>query len=109
MTRELLSTLVDVFFVAFGVIIGGAIIGSLGAFLVGKAPLDEMKNLASSLKIWAIVAAIGGSFDAITSIERGLFAGLHEDIFRTFMMLFTAFGGAQAGTVIILWIVGGEH
>ncbi|GAF64333.1 YtrH family sporulation protein [Alkalihalobacillus trypoxylicola] len=109
MTRELLSSLVDVFFVAFGVIIGGALIGSIGAFLTGKPPLTEIYNLSQSLKIWAIVAAIGGSFDAITSIERGLFSGIHDDILRTLMMLFTALIGAQSGTILLQWLVGGEQ
>ncbi|KHF41058.1 sporulation protein [Halalkalibacter okhensis] len=94
------------FFVAFGVIIGGAIIGGIGAFLIGKPPLSVMHDLAGSLKIWAIVAAIGGTFDAITSIERGLFYGTHDDIFKTAFMIFAALCGAQSGTALIQWIVG---
>lgn len=104
--RELLATLIIDFFVAFGVIIGGAIIGGIGAFLIGKPPLTVMNDLAGSLKIWAIVAAIGGTFDAITSIERGLFSGAHDDIFRTAFMIFAALCGAHSGTLLIQWIVG---
>ncbi|MFC0473268.1 YtrH family sporulation protein [Halalkalibacter kiskunsagensis] len=106
LSRELLATLIIDFFVAFGVIIGGAIIGGIGAFLIGKPPLSVMHDLAGSLKIWAIVAAIGGTFDAITSIERGLFYGTHDDIFKTGFMIFAALCGAQAGTLLIQWIVG---
>ncbi|MCM3759660.1 YtrH family sporulation protein [Alkalihalobacillus oceani] len=106
LNRELLATLIIDFFVAFGVLIGGAIIGGIGAFLIGKPPLSVMNDLASSLKIWAIVAAIGGTFDAITTIERGLFNGAHDDIFKTGLMIFAALCGAHSGTLLLQWIVG---
>ncbi len=106
LSRELLATLIIDFFVAFGVIIGGAIIGGIGAFLVGKPPLAMMNELASSLKIWAIAAAIGGTFDAFTSIERGLFSGAHDGIYRTGFMIFVALCGAHSGTMLIQWITG---
>ncbi|WP_175487384.1 YtrH family sporulation protein [Alteribacillus persepolensis] len=92
------------FFVAFGVIIGGSIIGGMGALLIGKPPLSTIHDLAASLKIWALVAAIGGTFDAITSLERGLLAGTHADIFKTLAMICAALGGANLGTLLIQWI-----
>ncbi|MFB5663589.1 YtrH family sporulation protein [Alteribacillus sp. HJP-4] len=104
MTREFAGTLVMDFFVAFGVIIGGSIIGGIGAFLIGKPPLSAIHDLAASLKIWALVAAIGGTFDAITTLERGLFYGTHSDVFKTLGMICAALGGANAGTFIIQWI-----
>lgn len=64
LTREMLAHLVMNFFIAFGVMIGGALIGGIGAFLISKPILSEIYSLSNSLKIWAIVAAIGGSFDA---------------------------------------------
>ncbi|NEU29886.1 sporulation protein [bacterium LRH843] len=106
LNRELLATLIIDFFVAFGVMIGGAIIGGIGAFLIGKPPLYYMGNLAGSLKIWAIAAAIGGTFDAISTIDRGLFNGVPNDIFKTGLMIFVAICGAHSGTVIIQWIAG---
>lgn len=104
--RELLATLILNFFVASGVIIGGAIVGGIGAFLVGKSPLSMMGDLSGSLKIWAIAAAIGGTFDAISNIERGLFTGAHDDIFKTGLMIFVALCGAHSGASLIQWIVG---
>ncbi|WP_158736689.1 YtrH family sporulation protein [Alteribacillus bidgolensis] len=92
------------FFVAFGVIIGGSIIGGMGALLIGKPPLSTIHDLAASLKIWALVAAIGGTFDAITSLERGLLSGTHADIFKTLAMICAALGGANTGTLLIQWI-----
>ncbi len=102
--KEFLATLVIDYFVAFGVIIGGTIIGGIGAYLIGKPPLSVMYDLASSLKIWALVAAIGGTFDAISTLERGIFEGTHADIFKTLLMIFAALSGAHTGTVIIQWL-----
>lgn len=104
MDREFLATLVIDYFVAFGVIIGGTLIGGIGAYLIGKPPLSIMHDLASGLKIWALVAAIGGTFDAISSLERGIFEGTHIDIFKTLMMIFSALSGAYSGTILIQWI-----
>ncbi|UOE93429.1 MULTISPECIES: YtrH family sporulation protein [Bacillaceae] len=104
MDRTLLATLIIDFFVAFGVIIGGAIIGGMAAFLTGDPPLKTIHDLAGSLKIWALVAAIGGTFDAFTSLERGLFQGTHDDIIKTLLMILAALSGAHSGTTIIQWI-----
>ncbi|SDH74273.1 Sporulation protein YtrH [Alteribacillus bidgolensis] len=103
-SREFAGTLIMDFFVAFGVIIGGSIIGGMGALLIGKPPLSTIHDLAASLKIWALVAAIGGTFDAITSLERGLLSGTHADIFKTLAMICAALGGANTGTLLIQWI-----
>ncbi|GAK02927.1 hypothetical protein JCM19037_1197 [Geomicrobium sp. JCM 19037] len=103
-SREFAATLVIDFFVAFGVVLGGALIGGIGAFIIGKPPLTAIHDLAGSLKIWALVAAIGGTFDAITSLERGLFAGTHIDIYKTIFMVLSALSGANAGALIIQWI-----
>lgn len=104
MDRGLAATLVIDYFVAFGVIIGGAIIGGISAYLIGEPPLRMIHDLAGTLKIWAIVAAIGGTFDTFTSLERGLFLGAHGDIFKTLLMIFAALCGAHSGTTIIQWI-----
>ncbi|WP_051314810.1 YtrH family sporulation protein [Alteribacter aurantiacus] len=104
MDRDFLATLIIDFFVAFGVILGGSIVGGIGAYLIGKPPMSIMHDLASSLKIWALVAAIGGTFDAISSLERGIFGGTHADIVKTLFMIFAALCGAHSGTVLIQWI-----
>ncbi|WNF36042.1 YtrH family sporulation protein [Bacillaceae bacterium IKA-2] len=104
MDKEFIATLVMNFFVAFGVVIGGAIVGGIGAFLIGKPPLSTINDLATGLKIWALVAAIGGTFDAIYSIERGIYDGSHIDIVKTLFMIFVALSGAHSGGVIIQWM-----
>ncbi|NLM46849.1 MAG: sporulation protein, partial [Firmicutes bacterium] len=54
---KLLETLTLNAFIAFGVILGGTLIGSLGAVLAGRAPFYSMLELAGKLKIWALVTA----------------------------------------------------
>ena len=104
MDKDFLATLVIDFFVAFGVILGGSIIGGIGAYLIGKPPLSIMYDLGNSLKIWALVAAIGGTFDAFSSLERGIFEGTHMDLFKTLLMIFAALSGAHSGSILIQWI-----
>lgn len=104
-------TLTDYFiayFVAFGVMIGGCIMGGIGALFIGQPPLNWMDTLAKSLKIWAIVAAIGGTFETITAIERGLFEGSQRDMLQHFLYISSAFFGAHSGSVIIRWFIGGD-
>jgi hypothetical protein len=92
------------YFIAIGVLLGGALIGGLGAFLTGNPPLSAMLRLSNSLKIWAIVAAIGGTFDAVYSFERGLLQGETKDLFKQLLLILSAMGGAQTGATIINWL-----
>lgn len=99
-----ITSLISCYFVALGVLVGGAIIGGIGSFLVGDPPLTMMSRLAKSLKIWALVAAIGGTFEAIESFERGLFYGSPLDVFKQILLIITAMGGAHTGSSIISWL-----
>ncbi|AGX05810.1 MULTISPECIES: YtrH family sporulation protein [Bacillaceae] len=98
------ASMMESYFIALGVLIGGSIIGGLAAFLTGKPPLTEVFRLSNMIRIWAIVAAIGGTFDAVYSFERGLFQGETKDIFKQFMLILSALGGAQTGALIISWL-----
>ncbi|MEH7379676.1 YtrH family sporulation protein [Bacillus sp. JJ1533] len=91
------------FFIALGVLLGGSLIGGLGAFISGQAPLSEIYSVASKLKIWALVAAIGGTFDTFYSFEKGIFLGQTKDVFKQFLLIISAMGGAQFGWRIIEW------
>lgn len=103
MERVTLVTLIIAFFVAFGVIVGGSIIGGIGAFLSGEPPLHWIYVVAQRLKIWAIAAAIGGTFDTINNMERSFLSGSPDEIMRQFLWIFCALGGAQAGMEVINW------
>lgn len=96
--------LLDSYFIALGVLLGGALIGGVSSFLTGKPLMTEVFRISQSIRIWAIVAAIGGTFDAVYSFERGLFDGDTKDIFKQFLLILAALGGAQTGSVIIQWL-----
>lgn len=94
------------FFISFGVIIGGSLIGGIGFYLVHERPLTEIYELASRLKIWAIIAAIGGTFETFYTIEKGLFYGTTDELIRHSLYIFSAMLGAHSATIIIGWLTG---
>lgn len=91
------------YFIAFGVLIGGSLIGGLGSLLTGEPPMTTIFRIANSLKIWALVAAIGGTFDTFYSFERGIFLGETRDIVKQILLIISATGGAQTGSLLISW------
>ncbi|MEW9051728.1 MAG: YtrH family sporulation protein [Neobacillus sp.] len=97
-------TFIESYFIALGVILGGALIGGIAAFLTGQPPLTAVYRLSTDLRIWAIVAAIGGTFDAVYSFERGLFNAETRDIFKQLLIILSALGGAQTGALLINWL-----
>ena len=104
MKEAFMPAFIHSYFIALGVLLGGALIGGIGAFITGEAPLTEVFKMANRLKIWALVAAIGGTFDAFYSFERGIFEGQTKDIFKQFLLIISAMGGAQTGWTIITWL-----
>src|SRR5699024_4818472 len=105
MEERFFVSLIHCCFIAFGVIIGGAIIGSVGTFLAGGAPLSAIARIAQSLKIWAVVCAIGGTVDAIETFQKGLLAGSTMDLFKQFMLIISAMIGVRTALLFIGWIV----
>ena len=99
-----LPAFIQSYFIAAGVLLGGAMIGALGAFLSGEQPLTAMYRFAGDLRIWAVVAAIGGTFDTFYMVERGFFFGETRDIVKQFLLILSAMGGAQTGVTIITWL-----
>ncbi|MHA6251446.1 YtrH family sporulation protein [Oceanobacillus sp. CAU 1775] len=103
MEERFFAAFIHCFFIAFGVIIGGSVIGSIGDFATGDSPLSAMAKLADRLRIWAIVAAIGGTFDAIATVERGLFDGTPFDLLKQALLILSAMGGVKVGITLIYW------
>ncbi|MGM8366283.1 YtrH family sporulation protein [Virgibacillus sp. W0181] len=104
MEERFFSSFIHSYFIAFGVIIGGAIIGSIGSFATGEAPLTAMVRIARNLQIWAIVAAIGGTFDAIENFQKGLLDGTTFDLVKQILFILSAMGGVKTAVTIISWI-----
>ncbi len=95
---------IESYFIALGVVLGGSLIGGIASFLTGQPPLTTVYRLSSALRIWAIVAAIGGTFDTVYSLERGLLNADTRDIFKQFLLILSALGGAQTGSLLINWL-----
>ncbi len=105
MEERFIVACIHCYFIAFGVIIGGAIIGSIGSFITGDPPLTAMSRIAKGLRIWAVVAAIGGTFDAISNLERGLIGGSTADLFKQVFIILAAMGGVKSALILISWFL----
>ncbi|MTT31660.1 sporulation protein [Terrilactibacillus sp. BCM23-1] len=102
--RMFATTAIMNFFIAFGVIIGGCIIGGIGAFFVSSPAFSEMNRLASNMKIWAVVTAIGGTFDTIENLEKGFLDGSPIEVVKHLLLIASAMTGAHTASIIIHWI-----
>lgn len=87
---------------------GGSVLGGIGAFFGNDPPMDAMLRLAEQLKIWALVAALGGTFDTIKSFEVHILGGQLHQAFQQMIFILSAFFGAHVGTVLIRWLIQGE-
>jgi hypothetical protein len=92
------------YFIALGVLLGGSLLGGFASFFMGQPPLTEMYRLSNILRIWAIIAAIGGTFDTVYSFERGFLDGETKVLFKQFLLILSALGGANTGAMIINWL-----
>ncbi len=95
------NTLTVNFFIALGVVMGGAILGSLGAGLVGLPPVKTMLDIADKLKLWAMVASLGGTFTTIKEIEMGFLGGQLHTVIKQLIFILAAFLGAHVGVMIV--------
>ena len=102
---KFLSTLILTFFISLGVILGGSILGALGAMIGNRPPMNTMVELAGKMKIWALVTALGGSFSIIEAFETGLIGGHPGQLLQQFVFLISAFAGAHLGYLIILSLI----
>lgn len=88
--------------------LGGTFIGSLAAFFSGESPFAAMIRIAHALKIWAIVAAIGGTFDAIENFQKGVLDGSTEQLIKQVCLVISAMVGVKAAVMLIQWLVNEE-
>lgn len=98
-----------IFFTALGIMLGATLIGSLSAVLVREPPVAVILKLARDMKIWAIAAAIGGTFSTFEVFESGLFQGELRAVIRQLLYIFSALAGTQAGYQLILTLCGGKE
>ncbi len=92
------------FFIAFGVVLGGALLAGMGSMFLMTPPKVRMLQVAESLKIWALVAAVGGTIDPIRVIESHMSAGYLSPAMQQIGYIMFAFLGAHMGTELIQWM-----
>jgi phage-related protein len=102
--NPLYSKLYFSFFIAFGVVLGGALLAGVGSVFLWTPPKDKMIEVANSLKIWALVAAVGGTIDPIRVIESNMAEGHLSVAFQQISYILFAFLGAHMGTELIQWM-----
>ncbi len=102
--KQFSSHAIEYFFIAFGVLIGGALLSGVGAFLVNKPPLVNMSEWAQRLNIWAVVAAMGGSMDTLENLERGILSGIPVEVVKQVLLLIAAMLGAHTATIVVHWL-----
>ncbi len=105
---ECLQRAMLIFFTSLGVVLGSALVGSLAAVFTGEPPVRTMIKLAYDIKIWAMVAAIGGTFTTLEILQIGLFEGQVLTVVKQLFFLFCAFMGAQMGYFLITVLAGGN-
>lgn len=103
-----MNKVIPAFFIALGVVIGGAFFGSFAAVFIDESPLKILSDLAADLKLYAIVAAIGGTFNNLRLIEGSIFQGELNVIIQQILILVTAFLGALLGNWLIVTLAGGK-
>lgn len=108
MDERFFVTFIHCFFIASGVMLGGSFIGSIASFLTGGSPFHGLYRISQSLKIWAVVAAIGGTFDAIESFQKGFLDGATLDLVKQFMFILSAMMGVKASLILIQWLISEE-
>jgi len=102
--NEIYSRAAFCFFIAFGVVMGGALLAGLASVFLWTPPRVEMLKVASHLKIWALVAAVGGTIDPIRVIESNVVEGNLSLAIRQIGFILFAFLGAHMGTELIQWM-----
>lgn len=91
------------FLVSFGVVMGASVFSGLGALITNNPPYKYMVDVANSMKIWAIAAALGGTFSSFSVIEKGLFEGEVRSIIKqSILVLIAMFGSNVAYNLIVL-------
>lgn len=95
------GNIVQNFCIAFGVVVGGSVFAGVGAIITNNPPLRTMLNIASSIKIWAVAIALGGTFSSFIIIDKGLLEGELKSIIKQMIYILVALLGANLGYAFI--------
>lgn len=106
MSTFLTKAILD-FFIAFGIVLGGAMLGGVGAVIALQPPTQTMLDIAGKIKIWALAAAVGGTIDPMRVIESNMLDGNLSPAIKQILYLIFAFLGAHMGTELVKWVCNG--
>jgi hypothetical protein len=96
-----ISNLFYSFFIAFGVMLGASAFAGLGAIINNHPPLKTMFDLASSIKVWAVATALGGTFSSFEVFEEGIFRGEIRLLTKQILYILAALIGANMGFHVV--------
>ncbi|WCK55506.1 YtrH family sporulation protein [Aneurinibacillus sp. Ricciae_BoGa-3] len=105
---NLLNNMIGNFFIAFGIVLGGSLLGGLAAFIACQPPLAKIQDLSGLLKIWGLVGALNGTFDSFMKIEHIFSEGSISPVIKQLIFIISAFMGANTATLLIQWLVQGK-
>lgn len=100
--------LISIFFVAFGIVLGGSLFAGIGAVLTKQSPIVIMKSVALDIKFWAVLSAIGGTIDTLRGFEEGFIGGHFSIAVRQILYIISAFAGATIASYILVFLTEGE-
>jgi hypothetical protein len=96
-----MSSLVYIFLISFGVVIGASLFSGIAAIICNHPPLKKMLDISLTIKIWAMAIAIGGTFSSFEAIEKGIFSGEIKSVIRQVIYITVALLGANLGYAFI--------
>jgi len=103
----IVSRLAINFFVAFGILLGGCLMSGIGAVFLLRPPNTTMLTIADNIKIWAMVAAVGGTIDPFRVIEHNIAEGFLQPAVVQILYFISAFAGAQVAYELVRMICKG--
>ena len=103
-----LTQMINHFLISFGVVLGATLLGGIAAVLTLQPPTHTMEDIATNIKIWAVIAAVGGTIDPFRAIETNLVHGDLPLVVKQVLYIISAFIGAHTGTKLMQWMAGGE-
>ncbi len=104
-----LNKTILIFFTALGIMIGAVMLGGTAAVIMREPPMATMFKLAKDMKIWAIAAAIGGTFSTFEVFESGLFHGEIRSLGKQILYIISALAGTQTGYYLLMAICGNNQ
>jgi hypothetical protein len=101
---QFITKLASDFFIAFGIVLGGSLLGGICAVFFLDTPSTTMERIAGNIKIWAMVAAVGGTIDPLRVIETHFLDGYLSPAIKQILFFISAFIGAHLGYLLVQWI-----